>query len=276
MPILWTPDIADVTDAFSAQHEEAGFILGAGELENAAPTERVYLCGPCSSALDVAMNLARQGDLQVWDSVLATRQWAGRGQMRRTWISEPGNLFAAWRLPMPPAPWQNMVSVLVGWALCMGLREFGLPVQLKWPNDLLLHGRKIGGILIEERGDVLLAGIGLNMGSCPADEALRRDHACAAASLGGQLPGMSIFSLWLQLVNFGRLRYSIELSDSTPLEFSQLIETVLAYFETVVHVSDNRSSVCGVYAGVSPDGGIILRENGGMRILHSGSLRPEE
>jgi BirA family transcriptional regulator, biotin operon repressor / biotin---[acetyl-CoA-carboxylase] ligase len=276
MPILWTPDIPDVTDSFFAQHEEAGVILGAGDLENAAPTERVYLCGPCSSALDVAMYLARQGSLQVWDSVLATRQWAGRGQMRRTWISEPGNLFAAWRLPIPPAAWQNMVSVLVGWIFCQGLRKVGLPVQLKWPNDLLLHGRKIGGILIEEQGDVLLAGIGLNMGSCPDDDLLRRDRACVAASLAGQLPRMSIFSQWLRLVNFGRLRYSIELSDSTPLEFSQSIEAVLAYFGAVVHVSDNRSSVCGVYAGISPDGGIILRENGEMHILHSGSLRPEE
>lgn len=275
MPILWTPDIVGVTDAFHAEHDDASAILGAGGFDPLRPEERVYLCGPCSSVLDVAGHLAGQGCLDPWDSVLATRQWAGRGQMRRTWISRPGNLFAAWRLPVPSLPWQNMISVLVGWTVCLGLGELGLPVQLKWPNDILLHGRKIGGILIEERGDVLLAGIGINIASCPEDADLRRDHACVAASLGGLLQGMTIFDLWLRLVNSGRLRYSTELSDSTPLEFSQLIEPVLAYLGTLVRVSDNRSSVCGTYAGISPEGGIVLLSGGESRTLHSGSLRPE-
>ena len=275
MPILWTPDIVGVTDAFRAEHDDASAILGVGRFDPLRPDERVYLCGPCSSVLDVAGHLAGQGVLDPWDSVLATRQWAGRGQMRRTWISRPGNLFAAWRLPVPSLPWQNMISVLVGWTVCLGLGELGLPVQLKWPNDILLHGRKIGGILIEERGDVLLAGVGINITSCPEDADLRRDRACVAASLGGHLRGMTIFDLWLRLVNLGRLRYSAELSDSTPLEFSQLIEPVLAYLGTLVRVSDNRSSVCGTYAGISPDGGIVLLTGGERRIVHSGSLRPE-
>lgn len=275
MPILWTPDIVGVTDAFSAVHDDASLILGPGEPCPDLPGERVYLCGPCSSALDVARHLAGQGCLDPWDSVLATRQWAGRGQMRRTWISQPGNLFAAWRLPKPPAPWQGMLPVLVGWALCAGLCELGVPVRLKWPNDILLHGRKMGGILIEERGDVLLAGIGLNIASCPADGELRRDHACIATSLGTLLPRMSIFGLWLRLVNFSRLRYGVELSDSTPLEFSQSVQAVLAYRGARVCVFDNRSSVYGTLAGISKDGGVVLLVDGKTKVLHSGSLRPE-
>ena len=276
MPILWTPDIPGVTDAFSPGHEDASAILAAGEPGASAPVERVHLCGPCSSALDVAMHLAGKGLLDPWDSVLATRQWAGRGQMRRDWISRPGNLFAAWRLPMPPGPWQNMLSILVGWTMCHGLAELGVPVRLKWPNDILVHGRKVGGILIEERGDVLLAGIGLNIASSPEDARLRSDRACPAANFGTFLHGISIFCLWLQLVNCGRLRYTAELSDSTPLEFSQLIEPLLAYLGTVVRVSDNRSSVSGTFEGLGPDGGIVLRTDGARRTLHSGSLRPQD
>lgn len=276
MPILWSPAIEGVTEAFSMSHPDAAILTNAGEAETAAPAERVWLSGPCSSTLDVALHLARQGKLDVWDSVLASRQWSGRGQLRRSWVSEPGNLFAAWRLPSAPQPWQNMVSVLVGWALCLGLAELGAPVRLKWPNDILLHGRKVGGILIEERGDVLLAGIGLNLVSCPDDAAMRRDRACEAAALGEALPDLSIFGRWLRLVNFGRLRYSTELSDSTPLEFSQSVSTILAFLGSVVRVTDNRSSVCGVLTGISPDGGIVLDAEGRRRTLHSGSLRPEE
>jgi BirA family biotin operon repressor/biotin-[acetyl-CoA-carboxylase] ligase len=222
------------------------------------------------------MHLARQGELEPWDLVLASRQWAGRGQMRRNWVSEAGNLFAAWRLPMPPEPWRNLLPVLLGWTLCQGLFDLGIAARLKWPNDLLVGERKVGGILIEERGDVVLAGIGLNLASCPADEDLRHDRACPAANLGDLSRGLSILSLWLRLVHSGRLRYSALLSDSSPQEFSQLIETVLAYFGSVVRVSDNRSSVRGVCAGISPDGGVVLLVDGQKLTVRSGSLRPED
>lgn len=275
MPILWTPEISDITSAFSAQHPDASVLLGPSRDMEPVPGERVWLCGPCSSVLDVAGYLAGRGELDVWDSVLASRQWAGRGQLRRNWVSEPGNLFAAWRLPVPPEPWQNMVSVLVGWVLCLGLIESGVPARLKWPNDILLEGRKVGGILVEERGDVVLAGIGLNLVSCPDDGAMRRDRACAATTLTEAAPGRSILDRWLHLVNFGRFRYSVELSNSTPQEFSQSIETVLAYLGTVVHVQDNRSSVCGVFTGISADGGIVIETDGRRKTLYSGSLRPE-
>jgi BirA family biotin operon repressor/biotin-[acetyl-CoA-carboxylase] ligase len=274
--MFWTPEIPGVTDGFSLDHPEVPVLLTPNESRATVPDERIYVCGPCSSVLDVAMHLARQGDLGPWDSVLATRQWAGRGQMRRNWVSDAGNLFAAWRLPMPPEPWQGLLPVLLGWILCRGLAELGVPARLKWPNDLLVGGRKVGGILIEERGDMLLAGIGLNLNSCPGDEDLRRDRACPAARLGDLLPELSIFGLWLRLVHSGRLRYSALLSDSTPQEFSQLIETVLAYFGSVVRVGDNRSSVCGVCTGISPDGGVVLLVDGRKLIVRSGSLRPED
>ncbi len=274
MPIVWIPEIPGLAEPLSATDGVFPFDSEASVRNPLA--ERVHVCGPCSSVLDVAMHLARDGRLDVWDSVLATRQWAGRGQMRRTWISEPGNLFAAWRLPLPPEPWQNMVSVLIGWLLCAGLGELGARLHLKWPNDLLLAGRKVGGILIEERGEVLLAGIGLNLASCPEDAALRTDRACLAGTMGRLSRGMSILELWLRLVNFGRLRYTTTLSASTPLEFSQSIEPVLAYLGSMVRVGDNRSSVRGVHAGVSADGGIVLHTAGGTRTLHCGSLTPED
>lgn len=274
MPVLWIPEIPGLAEPLSSMDSEP--MDGHEDAFRCPVAERVHVCGPCSSVLDVAMHLARDGRLDVWDSVLATRQWAGRGQMRRTWISEPGNLFAAWRLPLPPEPWQNMVSVLVGWVLCAGLDELGAGLRLKWPNDLLLAGRKVGGILIEERGEVLLAGIGLNLASCPEDAALRTDRACLAGALGSLSRGMSILGLWLRLVNFGRLRYTVTLSASTPLEFSQSIEPVLAYLGSMVRVGDNRSSVLGVHAGVSADGGIVLHTADGTRTLHCGSLTPED
>ncbi|NCD25124.1 MAG: biotin--[acetyl-CoA-carboxylase] ligase [Deltaproteobacteria bacterium] len=274
MPILWTPEIPGMAEALSPSDST---LLAAGKpIPESEPPERVHVLGPCSSVLDVAAHLAGRDVLGPWDSVLAVRQWAGRGQLRRTWISEPGNLFAAWRLPMPPAPWQGLLPVLMGWLLCRGLGEMGADLRLKWPNDVLMDGRKVGGILIEERGEVLLAGIGLNLTSCPEDADLRADRACPAGALGGLLGKPSILGLWLRLVHFGRLRYNAILSASTPLEFSQSIEPMLAYLGSVVFITDNRSSVRGVLSGIDPDGGLVLRTDGVTRTLHCGSLTPED
>lgn len=275
MPIEWIPDIPGITEGAALDGPQASLLLRAEDM-GAEFAERVFLTGSCASTLDVAHFLAGQGRLDIWDSVLAGHQWAGRGQMRREWISRPGNLFAAWRLPASSPAWQNMVSVLVGWVLCRGLRDLGLAVMLKWPNDLLLNGRKVGGILIEERGDVMLAGIGLNCLSTPEESLLRADRACPAGCLDGFGGDLSIFGLWLRLVNFGRLRYSTALSASSPLEFSQSLETVLAYLGTPVRVMDNRSSVCGVMTGISPDGGLVLRQGRQTSVIYSGSLCPEE
>ena len=273
MPIIRTPDIPGIAEGITAHNSVASLLLPHDE-ERESFSERIFLSGRASSALDLAHYLTEQGQMDVWDSVLVGAQWAGRGQLRRHWVSSPGNLFAAWRLPLVPRPWQNMVSVLVGWVLCLGLRDMGFQAELKWPNDLLLNDKKVGGILIEERGPIMLAGIGLNCISMPDESLLRKEKACVAGCLEGVPAGLSIFGLWLRLVNFGRLRYSATLSGSSPLEFSQSLETVLAYLGTPVCVADNRSSVCGVLSGVSPDGGIVLRQGRQKSVVHSGSMCP--
>jgi BirA family biotin operon repressor/biotin-[acetyl-CoA-carboxylase] ligase len=181
-----------------------------------------------------------------------------------------------WRLPVPPAAWGGLLSVLLGWAFCTGLQDLGIEARVKWPNDILVGGRKTGGLLLEERGDVFLAGLGLNLVSCPADQDLREDRACSAGVLKAFLPDIPLFQLWLHLVNSAQLRYRTALSALTPGEFSRSVATKSAYLGTTVHVGDDRSSVRGTYVGLAPDGGIVLRTDDGERTLYSGSLRPEE
>lgn len=269
MPVVYLPSLDACCEAWPTNREADLLpVAGPGLGE---PVERVYVCGACSSTLDVARLLETRQSLEEWDSVLAKRQWAGRGQLRRTWISEPGNLFAAWRLPLPPRAWQGLLSVLLGWIFCRSLGELGIAAEVKWPNDLLVNGRKVGGILLEERGEVLLAGVGINLVSAPDDTSLRRDTACLAGVL--PLARVTPLGLWLRLVHYGRLRYSTTLSASTPLEFSRSIESVLAFRGQVVHVVDgNRSSIRGVYLGIDPDGGLVLHADGARRTVHAGSL----
>lgn len=106
----------------------------------------------------------------VW--ILARRQTAGRGRRGRDWADPPGNFAAslALRLPEPPAR-LALRSFVAGLALhdaLEGLTGLGPALALKWPNDLLLNGGKLSGILLESGGEGLLVlGVGVNLRHAP-------------------------------------------------------------------------------------------------------------
>lgn len=111
-------------------------------------------------------------------AILALRQTAGRGQRGRRWASPPGGLYLSviLRPPNLTAPQVPQLTLATAWGIATALRRLPgqlsgapivLPIRLKWPNDLVAQGRKLGGILTETRwqGDRLLGaivGIGLN------------------------------------------------------------------------------------------------------------------
>lgn len=123
--------------------------------------------------------------------ILADEQRRGRGRRGRVWTSPPGGLWAS--LVLRPQASQRQrhagcFSVLAAVGLAQGLRErFGLPITVKWPNDLMIHGRKLGGTLIEvtsqnDRLAWLVVGVGLN-----ANNAVPRDARLIATSLCREL-----------------------------------------------------------------------------------------
>ena len=107
-------------------------------------------------------------------ALVAERQSAGRGRMGRQWLSEapdegPAPLTFSIGLPLAPRDWSGL-SLAVGLAVAQSLHA---DIQLKWPNDVWLHGRKLGGILIEtaSMGAMRYAviGIGINIGPRAAE-----------------------------------------------------------------------------------------------------------
>ncbi|ACB51124.1 biotin acetyl CoA carboxylase ligase [Crocosphaera subtropica ATCC 51142] len=84
--------------------------------------------------------------------VIASQQTAGRGQWGRTWVSSPGGLYLSIGLNINlEAKNAPHLTLLSAWGIAQSLRRYRLPVQLKWPNDLILEGRKLGGIKSETR-----------------------------------------------------------------------------------------------------------------------------
>ncbi|HET6403899.1 MAG TPA: biotin--[acetyl-CoA-carboxylase] ligase [Candidatus Thermoplasmatota archaeon] len=115
-------------------------------------------------------------------AVLAQRQTAGRGRAGRAFASPEGGLYLSLvvRPRAPPHHW-SLLPLLSGAAAASALREMGFPVELKWPNDLMMCGRKLGGVLVESRlgqNGFAIVGIGANVHASPAGVA---EATCLAA-----------------------------------------------------------------------------------------------
>jgi BirA family biotin operon repressor/biotin-[acetyl-CoA-carboxylase] ligase len=149
-------------------------VRGAGDLPVLPPWYRLVALDSCGSTNDEAKALARDGAPEgtlVW----ARRQDAGRGRRGRAWSSEAGNLYLSLVLrphDMAAAAQLSFVAaVAVGEAVAAAIP--GRP-QLKWPNDVLVDGAKIAGILLEAEPATaggapgwLVVGIGLNVSHHP-------------------------------------------------------------------------------------------------------------
>ncbi|WP_240002284.1 biotin--[acetyl-CoA-carboxylase] ligase [Oleisolibacter albus] len=135
---------------------------------------RLVSLDSCGSTNDEAKELARSGALEgtlVW----ALRQTGGRGRRGRVWTSPPGNLYCSLILrPDMPAAAAALVSFVAAIAVAEAVSALipGRP-QLKWPNDVLVDGAKISGILLESeagaagRLDWLVLGVGINVAHRP-------------------------------------------------------------------------------------------------------------
>jgi len=240
---------------------------------------RLTVCGPCGSALDVAWNLIREGDMAPWDVVLAVSQRGGRGQMRRAWESPPGNVYAALAWPPGfPGP-ESFLPVFVGYLLAEYLATKGVTASFKWPNDLLAGGKKVGGTLLEERGGRLVAGMGINLSSAPDTEKLRPDHAFPAGSLAESGLFLPPVPLTADLVKFLQTCYHDCVTATCSFPPLARIERRLAFLGREVLVREGGSDVyMARVLGLAGDGGLRLmrRVDGTNRecVIHSGGITP--
>lgn len=239
---------------------------------------KVHYFADVTSCMDVAFDLIREDRLDIWDSVLARSQTAGRGQMRKVWHSPQGNLFGAIRLPHT-APFDSTAAAIAISALCANaLRSFGCNVMVKWPNDLILcqEGEmgKIAGILLEDRQEGLVAGIGINILYAPELDKLDHVAPMPAASLAqtansDRLP--TPHELWLTLV---RHIYSVYKNGPVFSEiWKPLAEDLLLWRGTLVDIYDDGERFTGTLAGLNDAGAAVLDTGYGIEEKLSGAMR---
>ncbi len=209
---------------------------------------------------------------------LAERQTAGRGRRGRTWVSPfAANLYLSvlWRYPAGPAALGG-VSLAAGVTVAAALQRLGLAeVGLKWPNDLLWRGRKLGGLLLEVVGEAqgpshLVVGLGVNL-RMEADQgrAIEQPWVDLYQALDGRPPERNV----LAAVLIDALLEMLE-------RFGQVgLGPFLAEWERYDRLRGQRVQVqlgdrvmTGDYAGIEPDGALRLDTADGRLCLHSGEV----
>jgi len=156
-----------------------------------SPTFEILRLSTVESTSTYAAQLVAAGrapPFMVW----ALQQSGGRGRRGHAWVSPPGNLYVTLALPPEPGPLaaHGGLSLKAGVVTARILeRLLGLRLTLKWPNDLLFGGRKLGGLLLEGsvvggRAGCVLVGLGLNVASAPSLADAPYESICLADILG--------------------------------------------------------------------------------------------
>jgi len=213
--------------------------------------------------------------------IVADSQTEGKGRLGRTWITQAGKALAlSWILYPESGRLQSetlgMVSGLAPVALAEVLREvYDLEAEIKWPNDVLIEGKKVAGVLVDVRWDGcevmdVVLGIGVNAAreSVPLPDLLNFPAISLEEAAGKEISRLDLlFQIMESLIKW----YSRLVETS----FIQAWDSMLAFKGQQVRLTTERGVVGeGKVAGISDDGSLILiSENGQETEYHSGEIQ---
>jgi biotin-[acetyl-CoA-carboxylase] ligase BirA-like protein len=225
------------------------------------------------STNDEARRLIETGERgPLW--IVAARQTKGRGRLGRQWMSPPGNFYASFIFGdcaevriAPELGFVAGVAAMRALRACVGQRPF----RLKWPNDLLLEGEKLGGILLEcvnaASAPVAIIGLGVNIVEAPSDLPY---PARALSSIGPGAPSREAFferlsdamsqalELWRGGESFQRIR---EEWLGSAAGLGQDIRVVLS-----------NETIEGRFETIDASGRLAIETSGGLRIVEAGDV----
>jgi BirA family biotin operon repressor/biotin-[acetyl-CoA-carboxylase] ligase len=230
-----------------------------------------------SSTQSLARREAEE-DAPAGTVVVAEEQTAGRGRFGRAWVSPAGQNLYLTLLLRPPLEKLRVLSMATPLAVCLAIEDVaGVRGQIKWPNDVLLSGRKAAGILIESelsghQPRYSLVGIGLNVNSDPsADPEISGIATSVKLALGREVARETVLAAVLN--QFERLYKGAA---------SRVYAAWKAHLQTLgqtVTVTLGGETFRGVARDVDSEGNLIVRgEDGTVRTFEAGevTLRPPE
>jgi BirA family biotin operon repressor/biotin-[acetyl-CoA-carboxylase] ligase len=237
--------------------------------------EPLYFYTEVGSTNDVAISLANKGK-PSGTLIIAEGQTAGRGQRGRKWITVPGSGLAMSLILRPThftdADWMKY-HALGALAVVEVLEMYGLEAQIKWPNDVLLHRKKVAGTLVEvswegERVEFIVLGVGVNVSQDPVLD--QPDF---------ELPTISVEEALQESIDWHELLKRLLSCVSTwysKIHRRQIIEEwekKLAYRGEEVVVSMRDEKRIGRVVGLNENGALRILTNEDLFEVHHGDVK---
>ncbi len=221
--------------------------------------------------MDLIARIARGEAIPEGYWLVADRQSEGRGRQGRNWLDAPGNFMGSTVVnlqPSDPLPASlSFVAAMATYEVVVSHLAAPQALLIKWPNDLMLRGVKLSGILLERVGDSAVVGIGVNLAVAPQlDE---RETASLADT--GPAPDRDVFARELA-ASFDReldrwRQFGLDPLFARLLAASYPLGSVLT-----VHGADG-TWVTGEFCGLESDGALRLRlSDGTISVIHAGDI----
>lgn len=236
----------------------------------------VYLRSTTSTN-DVLKRMAADGAPEG-TLVLADEQTAGRGRLNRRWVAPAGTSLLFSLLFRPQDSVGSPVAPLCYTMICSlavrdgALQHLGIPIGIKWPNDLVYRGRKLGGILTEistdaDGGQYAVVGIGLNVNWDPSAAEFDYPATSLANAVGRPVARGAFLRAVVERIAH---RYADLRAGKSPVrEWEGALETIGQ--DVVVELPGER--IMGVAVGVDADGALLVRTGEGTRRVVAGDVR---
>lgn len=223
----------------------------------------------------LAMEAAENGASEFsW--FVADKQLAGRGRLGRTWVSPAGrNLYASCivrpRVTPALAPQLALAAAL---AVQRAVSMCGIASQIKWPNDIWSHGKKLAGILCEvkaepDRVDAIIVGVGINVGMAAAEFPPElRDVATSLAAEGSQADRTDVFTALATALEAVLAEYAGGGFAALRDEYNAACLLRGKHAEIIF----GEQTLSGIVAGIDADGFLLLNTGHGVERIVAGDV----
>ena len=217
----------------------------------------------CTSTQDQLLAGDPEGTIAVCEE-----QSAGRGRRGRSWQSPPGRALLASILLRPPPSRTAAELTLVAGAVTAGLIEEAIdaPVGIKWPNDVLIDGKKVAGVLAEQRDQALVLGIGVNVNQTSGElpGGARLDPTSLRVATGRE---------WDRAELLSGLVFELEAAYLNWLEDGlSAVAAALAQRDVLRGRRVQVDAVTGTACGIDTDGALLLDTPTGTRSVVAGEV----
>jgi birA, biotin-[acetyl-CoA-carboxylase] ligase region len=227
--------------------------------------KNIHYYDEAGSSNDIAKKLAPTAEEGT--IIVVEQQTGGRGRLGRQWASPKGGIwFSTILKPRIALSSASRLTLTFGLSVAKTLREYGFDAKIKWPNDVLVAGKKVSGILTEVEAEIdtvefVVIGIGINANMSLKDipEDLRENSTTLRDELGKSIDRVEFLQKLLFEMEQEYIRFSTQ-------PFTEIMDEIISLSDTIgKHVTVNMPNriVEGTVVGISKFGALLLRKADG-------------